>query len=274
MVSIELSKLTPEDVEAVLVEALHISDLFAWRHWHVARRFGIVERKADYRAHRARTIVQALRNTPVNTETQREVSVEKFDISIAKEVIRKIQNGTIVINVAQERTDSCSPLAAPIIDKIIPHDLLRPAVPSKSLTEIIRERLLSDAVRLVCMFNGDWDAIRIVDQVRERVRCPKCGSTLIAATFRSNDLLAVIVKKKKRGIKLSTEEEHLWKQGSLSASLVQNKGKQAVIVMSGRGVGPATAARILRKVHRKEEDLYVDILKAEREYARTRLFWD
>jgi ATP-dependent Lhr-like helicase len=274
IVSIELSRLLPGDVEKILVEALQPSDLFAWRHWHVARRFGIVERKADYRVYRARTIVQALKGTPVNAETQREVLVEKFDLSGAEEVMRKIQNRIIVIDVAQEQSDSCSPLAAVIIDKIIPYDLLRPAVPSKSLTDIVRERLLNDSVRLVCMFNGDWDAIRIVDQLRERIRCPKCGSTLIAATFRSNDLLASIVKKKRRGIKLSPEEEHLWKQGSLSASLVQNKGKQAIIVMSGRGVGPATATRILRKLHRKEDDLYVDILKAEREYARTRLFWD
>jgi len=44
--------------------------------------------------------------------------------------------------------------------------------------------------------------------------------------------------------------------------------------MSGRGVGPSTAVRVLRKLHRTEDDFYIDILKAEREYARTRLFWD
>ena len=274
IVAIELSKLTPEDVEAVLVEALQVSDLFAWRHWHVARKFGIVERKADYRSYRARTIVRALKETPVNVETRREVLVEKFDLESTMEVVRNIQRGKIVIDVAQSQSDTCSPFAAPIIDKIIPHDLLRPAIPSKSVTDIVKERLLTDTVRFVCMFNGDWDAVRIVGQIPERIRCPKCGSTLIAATYRSNDLLATIVKKKKRGLKLSRDEDHVWRQATLSASLVQNMGKQAVIVMSGRGVGPTTATRILRKVHHKEADLYVDILKAEREYARTRLFWD
>jgi ATP-dependent Lhr-like helicase len=274
IVAIELSKLTPDDVETVLIEALQTSDLFAWRHWHVARKFGIVERKADYRSYRARTLVRALKATPVNAETRREVLAEKFDLPTTKEVVRSIQDRKIVIDVLQNRSDTCSPFAAPIIDKIIPHDLLRPAVPSKSLTDIVRERLLSDTVRLVCMFNGDWDAVRIVGQVGDRIRCPRCGSTLVAATYRSNDLLVSVVKKKKKGVKLSSDEDHAWRQGSLSASLVQNKGKQAIIVMSGRGVGPATAARILRKIHHKEADLYVDILKAEREYARTRLFWD
>jgi ATP-dependent Lhr-like helicase len=97
---------------------------------------------------------------------------------------------------------------------------------------------------------------------------------LIAATYQTNDTLSTIVKKKKKGAKLTPEEEHNWRRGSLSASLVQTKGKEAVIVMSGRGVGPATAIRILRRIHRTEQDLYVNILKAEREYARTRLFWD
>jgi len=55
---------------------------------------------------------------------------------------------------------------------------------------------------------------------------------------------------------------------------MQINGQKAAIVMSGRGVGPTTAVRVLRKLHRTEEDFYVDILKAEREYARTRLFWD
>jgi ATP-dependent Lhr-like helicase len=82
------------------------------------------------------------------------------------------------------------------------------------------------------------------------------------------------VKKKKKNAKLTAEEEHIWRQAWLSASLVQTKGREAIVVLSGRGVGPATATRILRKLHRTEEDLYLDILKAEREYARTRLFWD
>jgi ATP-dependent Lhr-like helicase len=43
--------------------------------------------------------------------------------------------------------------------------------------------------------------------------------------------------------------------------------------MSARGVGPSTAIRILRRFVRNEEEFYTEILKAEREYARTRMFW-
>ena len=273
-VALEILKFTPEDVEKILVESLQNSDLFAWRHWHVARRFGVIERKADYKSNRARMLVRAMKQSPVNTETQREVLLEKFDLLTTQETVAKILDREIAVDVVTEKTGMCSPFATPIVDKIIPHDLLRPVVPSKSLTEIVRERLLSETVRLVCIFNGDWDAIRVVDQLGQKIRCPKCGSTLIAATYPRNDQLLKVVKKKKRNSKLTPEEDHLWRQACFSASLVQTKGREAVVVLSGRGVGPTTATRILRKVHRTEEDLYLDILKAEREYARTRLFWD
>lgn len=273
-VALEILKFTPEDVENILVESLQNSDLFAWRHWHVARRFGVIERKADYKSNRARMLVRAMKQSPVNTETQREVLLEKFDLLTTQETVAKILDREIAVDVVTEKTGMCSPFATPIVDKIIPHDLLRPVVPSKSLTEIVRERLLSETVRLVCIFNGDWDAIRVVDQLGQKIRCPKCGSTLIAATYPRNDQLLKVVKKKKRNSKLTPEEDHLWRQACFSASLVQTKGREAVVVLSGRGVGPTTATRILRKVHRTEEDLYLDILKAEREYARTRLFWD
>jgi ATP-dependent Lhr-like helicase len=273
-VGLELSKFTPPDVENILVESLLTSDLFAWKHWQVGRRFGIIERKADYKSIRSRMLVRAMKDTPVNLETQREVLLEKFDLATTKRIIAKLQTREITIDVASEKVESCSPYATPIVDKIIPHDLLRPAVPSKSLTEIVKERLLAETVRLVCIFNGDWDAVRVVGELHEKIRCPKCGSTLIAATYLGNDSLLPIVKKRKRGVKLTSEEDHNWRQAWLSASLVQTKGKEAIVVLSGRGVGPATATRILRRLHRTADDMYVDILKAEREYARTRLFWD
>ena len=273
-VALELSKFTPDDVEKVLIESLQNSDLFAWRHWHVARRFGVIERKADYRSNRSRMRVRAMRTSPLNVEAQREVLLEKFDIPATRQVFARMREGTITVDISTQQPGLCSPYATPIVDKIIPHDLLRPAVPSKSLTDIVRERLLSETVRLVCIFNGDWDAVRVVGQLGQRIRCPKCGSTLIAATYPRNDQLLSVVKKKKRNTQLTSEEEHNWRQAWQSASLVQTKGKEAVVVLSGRGVGPATATRILRRLHRTEEDLYLDVLKAEREYARTRLFWD
>ncbi|HZF21389.1 MAG TPA: hypothetical protein VEZ43_02845, partial [Dongiaceae bacterium] len=101
-----------------------------------------------------------------------------------------------------------------------------------------------------------------------------CHSTLVAATYQGNDTLRKVVEKKKRGTKLSVEEEHEWFRASRSAGLIQNYGKHAAVVLAARGVGPTTGARILRARTTGDEDFYLNILKAEREFERTRMFWD
>ena len=274
LVERELQQLSPDELEKVVVNALEMSNMFAWRHWHVAKRFGAVERTAEYKASRGRLLVKIFKGTPLEEETRREVFLEKLDLEHAKKWIEQVRNGVVSLQVVKETEGSCSPLALPIVDKIVPHDLLRPAIPSKSLTQIIKERLLASRVRLVCLYKGDWDGIRVVGDLPETIKCPHCKSTLIAATYLGDDGLAKTVKRRLHRQKLSDEEEQAYKRAWLSASLMQTNGKKAAVVMSGRGVGPTTAIRVLRKLQRTEEDFYVDILKAEREYARTRLFWD
>lgn len=274
LVANELTKLTPEELEKTINEAIERTELFTWRHWHVARRFGAVERTADYKMSRARLLVDVYRGTPINKEAKREIFLEKLDVENAKRIVQQIIDGKLAVELAPQKGTSCSPFAMPIVDKIVPHDLLRPAVPTASLAEIVKERLLSHTVRLVCIFNADWEGIRSVKTLSERIRCPACSSTLIAVTYQGDEELFKISKKKKQKQQLTIEEQEAWNRGWKSASLVQTAGKKAVISMSGRGVGPTTAARILRKFVRNEQEFYTEILKAEREYARTRLFWD
>ena len=269
----ELQQLTPTQLETIIMTSVEGSETFAWRHWQVARRFGAVERAAEYRANRARFLVNVFKDTPLNQEAKREIFLEKLDLEGAKEVISMIQSGIINVTTSEEKTESCSPLAVPIVDKVVPHDLLRPAVPTKALADIVRERLQSETVKLVCMHKADWQGIRTVKDLPSVIRCPICKSTLVATTYLRDEQLQKIVKKKLQRKTLTGEENHEWSRGWTSASLVQNSGKRAVVAMSGRGVGPATAIRILRRFVRTEEEFYIEILKAERDYARTRMFW-
>ncbi|MHC1590137.1 MAG: hypothetical protein ACXQTQ_04160, partial [Candidatus Hecatellaceae archaeon] len=167
-----------------------------------------------------------------------------------------------------------SPLALPLLDKIAPHDLLRPALERGEALEILKSRIASKLVRLFCVYQGDWETLRKVENIPEKPKCPKCGSTLIAVLSPQDRDTLKAAKKKFSGRKLSREEEKLWLSLWRNASLVQNYGKKAVVVMAARGIGPATAVRLLRQPHRSENELYQAILKAEREYLRTRIFWD
>jgi ATP-dependent Lhr-like helicase len=59
-----------------------------------------------------------------------------------------------------------------------------------------------------------------------------------------------------------------------NADLVANRGLEAIMCLMGRGIGEATANRLLVRVERGDtEGLLQAIHKAEVEYARTRRFW-
>lgn len=273
MVAEELGRLTADELGRIVNDTMEASDLFAWRHWHVLRRIGAVSKDAQYTARAARLLVDVYRNSVANTETRRELFAEKLDLEGAKKVLGMIESGELMIDVVQDK-GQCTPLAVPLLDRIVPHGLLRPAVEETSIIDVVRGRLLRTKLRLVCMHCSEWDSVRDVETLPEIVKCPKCRSTLIAATYHGDEALKSIVAKKKRGTKLTSDEEKEWISAWRSAGLIQNYGRKAGIVLAARGVGPATATRILRGHRTKEDDLYLSILRAEREFERTRMFWD
>jgi ATP-dependent Lhr-like helicase len=56
------------------------------------------------------------------------------------------------------------------------------------------------------------------------------------------------------------------------ASLINNFGKKALVVLAGYGIGADSAARILRNIE-EDSELYRAIYEAERQYVLTRGFW-
>ena len=273
MIAEEVGRLTPEDLGRIITETVESSDLFAWRHWHVLRRMGVVSKDADYKAREARLLVEIYRNSMANVETRRELFTEKLDVEGAKRVLALIRSGELKVDVVQDG-GQCTPLAISLLDRIVPHGLLRPAVEEASIIDVVKSRLLHTKLRLLCMHCGQWDSVRNVENLPEQIRCPKCHSTLVASTYLGHDSLGKVIQKKKRNQKLTGDEEKEWMTAWRAAGLVQNYGRKAGFVLAGRGIGPTTAARVLRKHIMKEDDLYLSILKAEREFERTRMFWD
>lgn len=269
----ELKALKPGHVTSIIEDVLPETSLFAWRLWNVAKRFGIVERGADYSLARARTLVAMLQKTAVFKETLRELCVEKLDLKGAEEVVSLIAKGELDI-VASKGLEAYSPMAAPILDRIAPHDLLRPAIPSGEAIAYVKERLNNERLKLICLYGNDWEAIYPVRRLGKEVRCPKCHSTLIAITSPQDFELRRIVEKRKAGRKLKPEEEKRWMTAWRTAGILQTYGRLGALMLAGRGIGPSTAVRLLRRYYRSEDELYYQILKAEREYIRTRPFWD
>ncbi|HTX43142.1 MAG TPA: helicase, partial [Methanocella sp.] len=74
--------------------------------------------------------------------------------------------------------------------------------------------------------------------------------------------------------KLKLEDDKLKvKRVYRNGNIVLSHGKKAVIALASRGLGPETASRVIAKLKEDEDDFYRDILRAERDYVRTRRFW-
>ena len=138
------------------------------------------------------------------------------------------------------------------------------------MIEAVKERLMEDRVRLFCLYCADWERTTKVKRAPENPECPDCGSTRIAALHpMADDAVKAIQSEDK-----SEDQTDLTERAHRRANLVQAHGKQAIIALAARGVGPTNAARIIGKLREREDDFYRDILAREREYARTRSFWD
>ncbi|MEM2123026.1 MAG: DEAD/DEAH box helicase, partial [Candidatus Bathyarchaeia archaeon] len=273
MVKEMLESLDSGSLRGIVDDSLEDSQQFAWRLWHIAKRFGVVERKADYSLAKARSLVKVFKDSLLYSEARKEIYTEQLDLKAVEGFLESISEGEVEIAVKDDG-ENCTSLAAPILDKVMPRDLLRPILPSESLVEIVKDRVGKSLVKLLCIHRGDWESIKTVGMLPEKLSCPRCGSTLIAVTHPQDGETLRIIGKKLKGRRLSREEEELWRQSWRSAGLVQVYGKKAVVVLAGRGIGPATAVRVLRKPLRGDDEIYIEILKAERIYARTRAYWD
>ncbi len=205
----ELLKLKPDEMEFILETTLKRAILFTWRFWNVAKRFGIVERDAEYRSSYARMLVKIFDNTPASKEAFNEIYTEKMDIENARKILILIQNSEIEVSVVN-RPMEYSPLALPSLDRIAPHDMLRSAISTTAILEIVKNRLNLKDVRLVCILNADYNGIRKLRTLSNVINCPKCGLTLIATTYLTDRDLIKIVKKKKAKRKLTQDEEKIW----------------------------------------------------------------
>ncbi|MCL5788545.1 MAG: DEAD/DEAH box helicase [Candidatus Marsarchaeota archaeon] len=142
------------------------------------------------------------------------------------------------------------------------------------IIEAARVRLTRKMYQVVCLSCFKYSSIRRLSEIGPFFKCPKCGSLYLAFVSPSRPHMDQAIASLRRGeVSADPEVASLEKELTDSASIYLDYGPRGILVLSGFGVGPRTAKKILRKRVVDENQLIVEILKAEQDFIRTKEFW-
>ena len=265
-----LLKTKPETLDYLLNTILKNSTYIRWQLVHVARKFGAIRKDFDYKNIGSKKLFTLFENSLVFDEAVDKTTWERMDIQNTQKILDDIQSDKIKIHIQR-----LSPISLAGFETI--RGLMVPKRADRSILLALKKRLEETDITFACVnCNNKWNTT--VARSDKHPKCPRCGAIKIVVLNRYNKDLANLLIKKQRTSEENKEVKRLHK----NASLVLAYGKSAVIALMGRGIGPETAARILRRYNasmlEKSDELEIkflkDILKAELIYARTRGFWD
>lgn len=257
-----------DNIGSLLTASVERSSMFKYRFLHVARRFGVISGNVKFDKMSMNKIVQTYARSPIYAETMRELFLEKMDVENAALVIEKVRNGEIKIII--------KPGLSYLGELGLTHqfsEVMKPRMPEKEIFNAFRKRLLNTHVRLLCTSCGEYNLTKAVKDLDDQPECPKCGSRLIAVLRRRQVNAVEVVMKRSKKKQLTEEEQHELQTVRRSADLVMVYGKKAAEVLAGHGIGPQTAARILAMMHTDKEKFYKDILNAEKQFAKNKIYW-
>ncbi|PTD93777.1 helicase [archaeon SCG-AAA382B04] len=253
----EIIQIEPNHLKSILELSLKNTSLFKWELIKVAKKFGAIEKGAEYDSFRIEKLLEIFEGTPIYKEAINEIMNNKLELEKTKKVLEKIKNNRHQISVNQEKT----PIGQSGFSSY--EELVSPDKAGRPIIKALKERISDEKTLLFCLNCKDWNITKKVERINDEPTCPKCNSKLISALkpWEKEEIKEI----KKTGKKPDRIENN--------ANLVLSHGKEAIKALVGRGIGPKTASRVLKNFP-EEEELYKRILEEERKYARTHMFWD
>lgn len=257
-----LRSIKAENVEGYVRLVIKNSSFLRWRFVHVAKKFGAVQKDADYQSMNFNRLFEAYEGSALFDEAVNRVLWEDLDLAGTVEVVKRIEAGEIEITIC--------PLS-PIGRAGLEHskELIAPQRADHSILMALKNRLEEEVMFMTCLnCRSQWRLK--VSEAPKHIHCERCGGKMVAALHSYNKDDARLLKKEKLTDEQGAEVKRMYK----TASLVGKHGKRALLALAGRGVGPDTAGRVLSGFYEDEDEFLRDILSAEITYARTKRFWD
>jgi len=231
-------------------DSLKGSPLHGYVAYRVLSRLGIIPKNAPMNI--IKTIIRRYAQEEViRKEIINELVTKYLDVSALLSYLRGIASGRVGVRTII--TSTPSPLAEEGAKPPGGGRVRFSALPKSVIAALMKKRLYSREVDLVCMVCKHLWRARI-DELPDKVRCPKCVSAGRNYRFVLNE-----------------DEKEIFEKLLDTAKLTLVYGRKAIIALNAHGVGPASAKRVLN-IEDEEEFLYT-LYQLERQYLRTRRFW-
>jgi len=242
----DLIKELPVEIEGLLERALIDTKLFQWKLINVARKCGYLSKDIELSKVNVKALVQRLADTPIYRETLRDIFTEKVDLINLKKILRNLNKFEIVTYKGFTPIGLASPRKS--------YDIFPTMDQTEILLENFKQRLENEECYVICLNCGY--SIKVPVKMVE-LSCPRCHSSMIACVNARRDPRKV-------------SKSELFK----IANLVSMHGMRAVYALNTYGIGTDTASRILMGYYPDEKSFFKALLEAEKNYIRTRAFWD
>jgi len=258
------------EIRDLMVHSTVKTGLFKRRIFHVARRFGAIQKWVDLSKVSLRKLMESFKDTAIYDEALKDVFRKDLDLEQAISVLAAVRDGEIEVRKLNILEDA-SPIARVGIEKVsMKTDLIPPEHMKLILVESARTRLLTEVRTFVCTKCWDYlEMIRLSDLPDHPV-CPKCGSPELGMLMLEESAVQSLVDK--RGEKLTKSEQKINNQAVRTARLVSKYGKTAAVSLSGRNLQISDAEEVLEKENRLSDHFFELITETEKKSLK-RKFW-
>ncbi|MGC8674883.1 DEAD/DEAH box helicase [Fervidicoccus sp.] len=266
-----LSLKEKDEIEEMIKSQLKKSNIFMYKLSTVAKKMGAISKNATLSE--VKKVLKYYKDTLIGEEAFREVFYEKLDIRSVIEMLKDIKSGKVRI-VAQP-IEGLSPLVVNSSSAPRPVGYALETLPQELLIKVLEKRILEKTVLLKCM-NCGWEKSVKVSELPDIISCEKCGARAVAPLPPSNEEFVNAIRKYfKEGKKsLKGKEKEYFEDAVKRAKLVITHGKTAVMALTPYGVGPKGASRALSMLKLGWNEFLRTLYEEERNYFRTRKYWD
>ncbi|MBU0532324.1 DEAD/DEAH box helicase [Candidatus Micrarchaeota archaeon] len=236
--------LTMKNIRMELEESVANSPLLRFKFLHVGRMFGLLSEDANVNSR----FVNAMKYSVVYEETVRSIFFRYFDVEKSEEILKDLRMGKIKLIIDQRKKPSF--FARIGLERASGGESIGMFEPRERIIAAFKENVLSKTLHLKCLNCGATRFLHLAG-APEHIKCHRCSEKAFSLL----------------------KDGKLMPEAEFSAGLIRSYGKRALIALSTYGIGPSTADRVLKRLQKKDDAFYLDLIEAQKSFIKNKKYW-